>query len=172
MRVVYYVAASIDGRIADADHKVGWLDAFGDVDLGFHDFFAKVGVVVMGRKTFDFVHNYGSWPYGDIPGVILTHSPLPDFEGPIRAYDGDLEALITELKQQTEKDIWIVGGGDAAAQFLGKGLLDEIEVYTMPVVLGDGPGLFSETPPDVQLQITETMTYPNGVVKTVYQPTS
>lgn len=171
MRVVYYVAASIDGRIADANHGVGWLDAFDDVDLGFHDFFARVGAAVMGRKTFNFVHTYGSWPYGNVPGVILTHSPLPEFDAPIRTYDGDLEALISELKQQTDKDIWIVGGGDVAAQLLGMGLIDEMEVYTMPVVLGAGPGLLGVNPPEVQLQIAETMTYSNGVVKTVYQPT-
>ncbi len=171
MRVVYYVAASLDGRIADADHKVDWLNPYAAEELGFHEFIRNVGVVVMGRKSFDFVHAYGSWPYGSIPGVVLTHRPLPDFDAPIRTYDADLTQLITELKHQTDQDIWIVGGGDVAAQFLGKGLIDEVEVYTMPVILGDGPLLFGDQPPEVELVIAESKTFTNGVVMTLYHPT-
>lgn len=169
MRVVYYVAASLDGRIADADHKVDWLNPYAAEELGFHEFIRNVGAVVMGRKSFDFVHAYGSWPYGSLPGVVLTHRPLPDFDAPIRAYDADLTELIAELQQQTDQDIWIVGGGDTAAQFLEQGLLDEIEVYTMPVILGDGPLLFGERPPQQELPVIATTTFSNGVVMTLYR---
>ena len=169
MRVVYYVAASLDGRIADADGKVDWLDPYGSEELDFHGFFNRVGAVVMGRRTYQFILDHGSWPYGDLPGVILTHSPLPDFDAPVRAYDGDLSAVITELKAETDKDIWIVGGGEVAGQFLGKGLLDEVEVYTIPVLLGAGPGLFGEHPPAVNMTVNETTAFSNGVVKTVYK---
>jgi len=33
-----YIAASVDGFIADADHGVGWLDDFDGADFGYERF--------------------------------------------------------------------------------------------------------------------------------------
>jgi dihydrofolate reductase len=40
------------------------------------------------------------------------------------------------------KDVWVVGGGDLAAQFAEAGRLDEVICYIAPVTLGAGRPLF------------------------------
>ena len=40
------------------------------------------------------------------------------------------------------KDVWVVGGGDLAAQFAEAKLLDELILYIAPVTLGAGRPLF------------------------------
>ena len=48
-----YLAASVDGYIADADGSVAWLDRFGADDYGYEAFSARINTVVMGRMSFD-----------------------------------------------------------------------------------------------------------------------
>jgi dihydrofolate reductase len=53
--VVLYIAASLDGRIADAGGSVAWLDRYGDGAEAYGEFISGVGGILMGRATFDFV---------------------------------------------------------------------------------------------------------------------
>jgi dihydrofolate reductase len=64
MKITYYVATSQDGFIARDDGDVSWLDDMNiDVkETGLGDFFASIDGLVMGRKTYDFVVDYGMWP--------------------------------------------------------------------------------------------------------------
>ena len=65
MKITYYVATSLDGFIAKEDGDVSWLDDM-NIDVkhtGLEDFFAGIDGLVMGRNTYDFVFDYGSWPY-------------------------------------------------------------------------------------------------------------
>ena len=61
MKIVYYVAASLDGFIADSDHGVDWLDKLEikQEASGYASFFANVDGLLMGRRTYDFVLAYG-----------------------------------------------------------------------------------------------------------------
>ena len=83
MRITYSVAASVDGFIAREDGDVSWLDEM-NIDsngTGLEEFFRSIGGLVMGRKTYDFVFNYGSWPYEDKPTWVCTHSDIEPLEG-------------------------------------------------------------------------------------------
>ncbi len=62
----------------------------------------------------------------------------------------DVHAAMAEAA--AGKDLWVVGGGDLAAQFAEAGLLDELIVYIAPVTLGAGRPLF---PRRFDLELTE-----------------
>lgn len=51
-RIRFFLAASLDGYIADPSGSVDFLDAF-DEDHGYDAFIADVGTLVMGRRTYD-----------------------------------------------------------------------------------------------------------------------
>ena len=80
------------------------------------------------------------------PVFILTHRP-PESPAPGVTYlSGDIgDAVATALDAAGDKNLEILGA-DVAGQCLGRGLVDEILVYVLPVLLGDGirfsaPGL-------------------------------
>ena len=50
----------------------------------------------------------------------------------------DAAALVTELKAQPGKDIWLFGGGDLFRSLLGAGLVDGVDAAIVPVLLGEG----------------------------------
>ena len=57
----------------------------------------------------------------------------------MKAYQGDVTELHSQLVTAAGyQDVWVVGGGDAAAQFAGAGLIDEMIVSYAPCTLGTG----------------------------------
>ncbi|GAA1057115.1 dihydrofolate reductase [Agromyces luteolus] len=157
-RIQYYVAATLDGFIADEHDGLEWLLQFGMADFSDHyeRFFASVGALVLGATTFEWVlREGGGWPYGEMPTWVLTHRTLEAPEGAdIRFAQGDVGAIADAATAAAGgRNVWVVGGGPVAAQFLAAGRLDELHVTYMPVALGRGRPLLpvSEVTPVLTL---------------------
>jgi dihydrofolate reductase len=75
---------------------------------------------------------------------VLTHRPDIVAE-PVRAFSGDVTELHPHLVQAAGyQDVWVMGGGEAAAQFARAGLIDELIVSYAPCTLGTGGRLMPE----------------------------
>ena len=152
-RTQYYVAASVDGYIADRDNKLDWLFQFNDaegVDADIASFLEGVGALAMGAATYEFVLNEGHpWPYADRPTWVFTHRDLPAVQGAdIRFTQADVgEVHRAMVDAAGGRNVWLVGGGKLVAQFARRGLLDEILLGVAPVVLGGGVPLLPEAIP-------------------------
>jgi dihydrofolate reductase len=74
---------------------------------------------------------------------VLTHRPKMIVAGhPVQTYDGDVADLHPKLVSAAAgKDVWVVGGGETAAQFVTAGLIDEMIVTYTPCSLGGGSRL-------------------------------
>jgi dihydrofolate reductase len=134
-RFRYYFACSLDGYIADAQGGVGWLEPFRTAASRFPEFLAQVDTAIVGRKTFEFAMSHGRGM--GMRTYVLTRGTianLPKEASPA----ADAGALVRELRGAPGKDVWIVGGGLAAAALLEADGMDEIEMHVMPVVLGTG----------------------------------
>lgn len=79
-----------------------------------------------------------------MPCFVFTHRELAPVEGAdVRFVSGDVAASYDVLADAAgERDLWVVGGGDLAAQFAEAGHLDEMIVSIAPVTLGAGRPLF------------------------------
>jgi dihydrofolate reductase len=150
-RTLYYTAATLDGYLADEGDSLDWLFAQ-DIDhegpMGYEAFIGDVGAVVMGRTTYDWVRRHleatgEDWAHV-VPSFVFTHAVLPAVEeADIRFVSGSVSAAYPAIVDAAAgKDVWVVGGGDLAAQFADAGLLDEILVAIAPVTLGAGRPLF------------------------------
>jgi dihydrofolate reductase len=79
---------------------------------------------------------------------LLTHRPLEPPDPEVTILSGDIgKAVATALAAAGDKNLELLGA-DVASQSLRRGLVDEILVYVLPVLLGDGipfsaPGLTS-----------------------------
>lgn len=167
--VVYYVAMSLDGYIADAEGKVEWLNPFFIPELGFHDFMAQIKGVVMGRKTYDFIEAYGKWPYGAVPGTIATNRPLGKLDAPLRAASGTPTEILAFARQSCVGPFWIVGGAELASNFAAAGLLTRLDIFVIPTLIGSGTRAFSPAASG-RLELIETEHYINGVARLSYRP--
>src|SRR5690606_17034870 len=78
------------------------------------------------------------------PVFVFTSRDLPAPDGAdIRFRSGSVADVLPEIRAAAvDGDIWIVGGGDLAGQFLDAGALDEIAISIAPVALTGGAPLF------------------------------
>jgi dihydrofolate reductase len=146
-RTQYYTAVTLDGFIADPDNSLEWLSKIKrdeDGPMNYEDFIAEVGALAMGSTTYEWIldHESTKWPY-DLPSWVFTHRELtvvPDAQ--VEFVSGDVAPVHEEMVPAAGgKNVWIVGGGDLAAQFAEAGLLDEVIVTIAPVTLGAGAPL-------------------------------
>lgn len=173
-KVILYIATSLDGYIARADGAIDWLNKYegGGEDYGYAEFIKNVGSVIVGGKTYRQVLGFDDgWSMPDVETVVITRQELDAPPGaPVRAYSGDMKALVDELKGRSDKDIWLMGGGEIIALFVRDRLIDEYMVFVVPVLLGEGIPLF---PPgaheDMTLKVIDVHRYNDGMVKLHYE---
>ncbi len=143
-KIIYYVAASQDGYIATTDHQLDWLDSFplGADATPYETFYETIGAVVMGAETYRWImtHSANSWPYSQIPTLVISNSPLVFPESlNITQVTGDASTVAQYARQAAkERDVWLVGGGKTAAWFADAGELQQLFITTIPVFLGKG----------------------------------
>jgi dihydrofolate reductase len=147
-RILGYIAASLDGYIADTSESLDWLTGPSDFELGEHhyDLFIKqIRTIVMGRMTYDWLIRSGTpWPYAEQRVIVVTSRPLVDPPSAIETRI-DIDALVAELRGLEDGDVWMAGGGRLQMAFLERGALDELEVYIASALLGGGYPLFPAT---------------------------
>jgi dihydrofolate reductase len=159
-RTQYYVAASLDGRIAEADDGLEWLMSIDDgtgspagedpaepEPGGYDAFIADVGALVMGARTYDVMVGglVKTWPY-EQPTFVYAHRERPIMDGAdVRFVDGEVGERHQEMLEVAGgKHLWVVGGGALASQYVERGLLDELILGIAPKWLGSGIPMFAE----------------------------
>ena len=165
-----YIAASLDGFIADRDGGVDWLKPFdAEPDYGYDAFAETIATVVMGRATYEQVRGFAEWPYEGKRIVVLASRAVEPLASALEVRNGDLAPLATELRACAGGDVWIVGGGKAIRGFLDLGAVDTFELFVIPVLLGGGVPLVAPSPDRTRLQLDETHAFANGVVRLRYR---
>ena len=72
-----FIGTSLDGFIARANGDLDFLPPGGGEPHGYEEFMATVDALVIGRKTFDTVLTFDTWPYGEKPVFVLSTQPAP-----------------------------------------------------------------------------------------------
>lgn len=143
-----FLAASLDGFIAGPNDELDWLPGHGEgAEDTFTPFFAEIGALLMGRRTFDVVSGLGGpWPYGETPLLVATSRPLATAEPTVRRVHGPISDMVAEARRAAgPRDVYI-DGGSLFRSALEANLVDELTLTLIPVVLGAGIPLFGGTP--------------------------
>jgi dihydrofolate reductase len=82
----------------------------------------------------------------------------------------DVAAAVGELKAKPGGELQVHGSGALIRWLLENDLVDEINLVTLPVVVGQGTRLFPDIGPDTALELIESQTTPGGVIIQVYRP--
>ncbi|MCA1623334.1 MAG: dihydrofolate reductase family protein [Acidobacteria bacterium] len=182
-KVKYLVASTLDGFIARPDGSVDWLIMDG-TDYRMGEFFKSIDAVLLGRKTYEFALRHSSKPEGKDKSKGVEGDTSPDsgmknyvFSSTMKnAPDDGLEIIsenagefVRNLKSETGKDIWLMGGGELAKSLLAENVVDEISLNVHPILLGAGLPLFPETGKQIDLELTECKSHKNGCVQVTYR---
>jgi dihydrofolate reductase len=172
-KIKLYIAASLDGYIACPDGDIEWLTGFpnpSNSDYGYKDFLTTVDTVIMGGRTYrDILCMDVIWPYKGMDTYVISHHTWENKED-IRFITENIVETVAGLREKEGKDIWLIGGGEIISMLLDADLVDELQIFYMPVMLGDGIRLF---PPnkqkEAQWDLIESKSYDNGVLEAKYQ---
>ena len=172
-RVQYYVAASIDGYIAEEDGGLQWLFDAADNpleggDANYNAFYAQVTALAIGASTYEIMLTH-EWAYEGVPAWVFTHRDLPIPDGAdVRLVQGTVAEHLADMRAAAgDGNLWVVGGGELASQFVEAGELDELIVSYVPVALGKGIPLFARPVPG-PLELISSERLPQDMVQSIY----
>jgi dihydrofolate reductase len=83
----------------------------------------------------------------------------------------DVAAGVSELKAKPGRELQVHGSRTLIRWLLDNDLVDELNLLTFPVVVGQGTRLFPDTGRDRALELVESWATPSGVTIQVYRPT-
>ena len=169
MKASVFVGTSLDGFIARANGAFDFLPPGGGEPHGYDEFIATVDALVIGRKTFQTVLTFGSWPYGEKPVFVLsTHELAPTPPGAmVQRMSGAPADVVAELAARGIRHIY-VDGGVTIQRFLRAGLIQRLIITRVPVLIGDGIPLFGGLERDIPLKHIATRHYASGLVQSEY----
>jgi dihydrofolate reductase len=145
------------------------LPAGGGEEHGYEAFIASVDALVIGRKTYETVLGFDSWPYGDKPVFVLSTRtlPPPPLGALVEHLSGDPVDIVAQLTARGVQHAY-VDGGITIQRFLRAGLIQRLIITRVPVLLGEGIPLFGPLESDVTLEHVETRQYASGLVQSEY----
>lgn len=174
-RTQYFAATSIDGFLAADDHGLDWLMQFDFAEFQprYDAFVAGVGALIMGARTYEFILANGddAWTYGDTPCWVLTHHELAVPAGAnVVCFAGEArDAHAAAITAAGGANVWLVGGGDVAAQLARHGLVDELILTIVPVLLGSGKRLHPDVAVTDPLRLADLHRFDSGAVELTYE---
>jgi dihydrofolate reductase len=152
-QVILDMALSLDGFVSGPNND----------DAGLHNYFfapspeiasvieagiQATGAIIMGRRSYDIGDRFDGFvdtPY-KVTHIVLSHAaPNKPAKGNthfVFVTDGIESALRQARAAAGDRNVVIGGGADTAQQYLRAGLIDEIQLYLVPKLLGQGIRLF------------------------------
>jgi dihydrofolate reductase len=162
-KVVVNRSMSLDGFIAGPGDAMDWVFDFVAPDE-FPEIAAATGAMLIGRRTYEVGKRMSAgnergsassgktYPFSG-PVFLLTHRPPDPPDSDVTVLTGDIgHAVATAFDAAGGKNLEILGA-DVAGQCLRRGLVDEILVYVLPVLLGDGVRFSSPGLPRIDLEL-------------------
>src|SRR3990167_10393146 len=155
---------SLDEKIEGPDGYADWVEAWSDG----YELMPQVDACLLGAGMYPGYEQYwsaiqnapdkplpmtGKLPASDelewagfaakTPHYVLSRS-LTSVLWPTTRFVRSLED-IAALKQQSGKDIYLVGGAQTTASLIDAGLVDELRLVVHPLIAGGGKALFAAT---------------------------
>jgi dihydrofolate reductase len=184
-KLIYSAIASADGYIEDAAGSFGWAAPGEEVLRLVNDLERPVGTYLYGRRMYETMLYWetaltvpaqpasvrefaGIWQAAEKIVFSKTLKSVPSAKTRLeRNFD---PGMVRQLKSATEHDM-TVGGAGLAGQAIKAGLVDELQLFLVPVIVGGGKralpnGVHSD------LELLDTQRFAGGAVYLRYRPAS
>ncbi len=172
---------TLDGYIAGQDGDISWHN----VDEEFQELAEKASnsgnMLLFGRITYELMANY--WPTPEaikndpIVAQGMNKSEKIVFSRTLNKADWHNTRLVKDnmlreirkLKQESGKDMTVLGSGSIVSQLAQERLIDEFQILLNPVVIGKGKTMFEGVKDRFSLKLTKTRVFGNGNVLLNYE---
>src|SRR5512132_3037340 len=161
----------------------GWVTPYVDDEgMGFlNEVYGRADAFLFGRRTYEiFAGSWGMWPDpGDSPiwtalntrpKYVVSSTPFDPKWAPVTVLTGDLAAAVRELKAKVGRELHVAGSGVLVRWLLDNDLVDEMTLFTFPVVVGKGTRLFPDAGRYMALDLVGSRATLSGVTIQVYRP--
>ena len=172
-KLVYYVAASLDGYISGPGDDIrGFVAGGSGVERYLADL-KEFDTVIMGRNTYEFGYRFGlkagrrAYPHM-VHYIFSKTLKFDDPEDGVIVLPPTISA-VEEIKSGDGKDIYLCGGGQLAGWLFDHGMIDILKVKLNPLILGDGTRVFGNSTRKLNLDLTDTVRFDHGLQIMTYQ---
>ena len=167
-RVLYRVAASIDGYIAGPRGEIDWI--VHDPAVDFAKVYEGVDAVLLGRRTYELTRQPGAppWPQG-WQIYVFSRTLVPEEHPGVMVVKVEAGPRVAALRAEAGRDIWLFGGGGLFRSLLAANQVDLVEVLLVPVLLGGGIPLLETGAPLTRLVFEQVEKYPSGLLSVRYR---
>jgi dihydrofolate reductase len=160
----------------------GWAHFDNEAGTVMGEIFQRADAFLFGRLTYKhFADTWGTWDDpGDSP-IWTALNTKPKYVASTTLTDprwtnttvlsSDIAAAVRELKARPGRELQVHGSGALLRWLLDNDLVDEMTLFTFPVVVGQGTRLFPDTGREWALELVESQATPSGVTIQVYRPT-
>jgi dihydrofolate reductase len=174
--LIYSVIASLDGYVEDEDGRFDWAAPDEEVHAFVNDLERPVGTYLYGRRMYETMVFWESPPnVVDEPSVFQDYACIWQSAEKI-VFSRTLETVtskrtrierdfdpeaIRRLKAAADHDL-TVGGAELAAQAIEAGLVDELQLFLAPVVIGRGKRALPDDAGRIDLELLDERRFGNG----------
>jgi dihydrofolate reductase len=193
MKLTTITNVSVDGVMqglggADEDRRGGFerggwaLPLFDNEAATFvNQVYQRADAFLFGRRTYEIFAGYWGVMADSVNPIAAALNTRPKYVASTTLSDpqwadttvlsGDVAAAIGELKAKPAGELQVHGSSSLVRWLFDNQLVDEINLLTYPVVIGQGTRLFPDTGPDTALDLIDSRATPKGVTIQVYRPT-
>lgn len=185
-KLIYNAIASLDGFIEDAEGKFGWAAPDDQVHRFVNELERPIGTYLLGRRMYETLAFWEDPPnLPDLPAAEQEFAEIwkdadkivysRTLEAPCTARtrierDFEVEA-VRQLKETASSDV-SVGGPELAAQAIEVGLVDELQLFLVPVLVGGGKHALPAEGVRMSLELLDESRFGNGTVFLRYRALS
>jgi dihydrofolate reductase len=159
----------------------GWAHFDNEAGAVMDEIFTRADAFLFGRLTYEiFAGSWGTW---DDPGdspiwtalntkpkyVVSTTLTTPRWTN-TTVLSSEVATAVRELKARPGRELQVHGSGELIRWLLDNDLVDEMNLFTFPVVVGQGIRLFPDTGRDRALELVGSQSTPTGITIETYRP--
>ena len=164
-RIRFSAAMSVDGYIAGPNGE-DWIVP--DSETDFPALMAQFDTLLVGRRTFETMVRAKRTTMPGMRTVVLSTTQRQVDYPDVTIVGDEVEAAVRGLRANSQKDVWLFGGGDVFRRLLDAGLVDSVELAIEPILLGDGIPLVRDALHRQQLHLVGHRVSTVGVVRLEY----
>lgn len=151
----------------------GWADPYWEevMELVGKEAMREPYDVLFGRNTYDVfaAHATDDHPMHNLNKIVATSKPETLAWNNSTPITGDISAEVARLKQLDGPLLQVYGSCELVQTLLSHNLVDQLRLWTFPVVLGTGKRLFGSGAVPSEFTLVKTDSTSNGVVMGIYR---